>query len=120
MEIVQVSSEKNIFSSNLLKKILKKKLTIGIIGLGYVGLPLALSFCKRNIKVLGFEKKKRIINLLNKGKSHIHHIESKPIEKGLASKLFFATDDYSNIKKVDVIIICVPTPLNKVLELSGY
>ena len=113
METVQVSSEKNIYSSNLLKKILKKKLSIGIIGLGYVGLPLALSFCEKNIKVLGFEKKKRVINLLNKGKSHIHHIESKPIEKALASKLFFATDDYSNIKNVDVIIICVPTPLSK-------
>ena len=104
---------KEIFKYELLDKIIERNLTVGIIGLGYVGLPLALSFCNQNIKVKGFDKNKAVIDLLKKGKSHIHHIKSNDIKNSLLSKLFLPTDDFSNVRDVDIIIICVPTPLSK-------
>ena len=93
-----------------------KKVNIGIIGIGYVGLPLALSFSRKGIKVIGFDNNKKLIKTLKEGRSHINHIDAKEIESGIKSQNFLPTDDFSLIKNLDVILICLPTPLNKLRE----
>ena len=100
-----------IYFKNLIQKIKSKDLTIGIIGLGYVGLPRALSFSEKKINVIGFDIKEEVVNTLNKGKTHIKHINQKIIRKSIKSDLFITTTNFSKIKDVDVIIICLPTPL---------
>lgn len=97
----------------LLKKLENKTAVIGIIGLGYVGLPLALEYALKGFKTIGFDIDKRKIPLLNSGKSYIKHISESKIKKAVESKKFSATSDFSKLPKVDAIIICVPTPLNE-------
>lgn len=98
---------------DLLKKIKQNKFKVGIIGLGYVGLPLALEFSIKNIFVLGFDLDIEKVNKINKEKkSYIKHIPSEKIKNEVNRKTFVATTDFSRIKEVDVVIICVPTPLN--------
>lgn len=96
----------------LLKKIKENKEVIGVFGLGYVGLPLSLNFSQKKIKVYGFDNDKSKIEKINKSKSYLSHISSKEISNAKKSG-FIATSDYSYTKKLDVIIICVPTPLTK-------
>ena len=103
--------EKNYFQQ-LKKKINKNKLIIGVIGLGYVGLPISLSFALKKFKVFGFDNDRDKINQLKNGKSYVHFIENKLLKK-TNQLFFFPTDDYSKIKNCDAIIICVPTPINK-------
>ena len=94
----------------ILSKISSKKSTIGIIGLGYVGLPLVMRFAEEGYKVIGFDINKDKIDSLNNGKSYIKHILQDQLI--MASKSgFLATSDFKKISLVDVIIICVPTPL---------
>lgn len=93
-----------------------KEALIGIIGLGYVGLPLAEAFCAKGTKVMGFDLDHEKINLLSKNKSYIKHISDQVISSMRSAKLFEATDDFSLLEKVDAIIICVPTPLSKYRE----
>ena len=100
---------------NTIKKISDKNITVGIIGLGYVGLPLVIRFAEEKIKVIGFDIDENKIEKLNNGKSYIEHIESEKIQE-INRSSFFATNDYSKIKDVNVIIICVPTPLSKQRE----
>ncbi|MEM5947476.1 nucleotide sugar dehydrogenase [Spirochaetia bacterium 38H-sp] len=84
---------------------------IGIIGLGYVGLPLAVEFARAGFFVLGFDKDINKVESINCGKSYIKHISSESI---IAAKdRFTATNDFSKLSDVDYIIICVPTPLNE-------
>ena len=85
---------------------------IGVIGLGYVGMPLSLSFVKAGFKVIGFDIDKKKVEQIKKKKSYIWSISSKDISNAL-SKGFDATLDFSKINLVDVVIICVPTPLTK-------
>ena len=106
------TSKQNIYYKNLINKIESKKVNIGVIGIGYVGLPLALSFSQKGINVIGFDINKNVINTLKEGHSHISHIDSVEVKEGINSKKFFPTDDFSFINKIDVILICVPTPLN--------
>ncbi len=94
----------------LLNKINLKKSTIGIIGLGYVGLPLAGVFAKKNFNVIGFDIDLYKIKMLKKNKSYINHIEDKLLQT--IQKKFKATVNLNDIRKVDIIIICLPTPLN--------
>ncbi|GMU86077.1 MAG: nucleotide sugar dehydrogenase [Ignavibacteriales bacterium] len=101
------------YKENLLNKIASKTHTVGIIGLGYVGLPLALEFVSKNIKTIGFDIDDTKIPVLNSGKSYIKHIAPEKIEKAIKSKLFEATSDFSRLPEVDAVIIAVPTPLNK-------
>ena len=105
--------------NKLLKKISLNKETIGVFGLGYIGLPLALNLSQKKIKVLGFDIDKEKINNLKKNKSYLSHIKSKEISYA-KKKGFIATNDFSLVVNLDVIIICVPTPLkkNKVPDLS--
>ncbi len=97
----------------LLKKIENKTAVIGIIGLGYVGLPLALEYATRGFKTIGFDIDERKIPILNSGKSYIKHIKADKIKKTVNSKKFFATADFTRLPEADAIIICVPTPLNE-------
>ncbi len=98
---------------NLLQKIKNRKATIGIIGLGYVGLPLVIEFSKAGFKVTGFDTDEKKTKYLNKGMSYIKHIPSDKIKTLRKNGNFTATTDFSLLKKTDCIIICVPTPLTK-------
>jgi len=84
-----------------------------IVGLGYVGLPLSLQFARSGVKVLGLDIDKSKVDLLNKGQSFIKHISSESVTEAVKSGAFSATTDFSRVKEVEAIIICVPTPLNK-------
>lgn len=95
---------------NLIEKIRQKKVKVGIIGMGYVGLPLVLEFSLNDIKVLGFDIDENKIRLLNKGQSYIRHIRDNELKKVL-KKGFKATSDFSLLDEIDAVIICVPTPL---------
>jgi UDP-N-acetyl-D-glucosamine dehydrogenase len=98
---------------DLVQKIKKNKFKVGIIGLGYVGLPLALEFSIKNIQVIGFDLDAGKVRKINKEKkSYIKHIPSEKIKKEVNRKTFLATTDFSRIKETDAVIICVPTPLN--------
>ena len=96
-----------------LEKIKSKQAVIGIVGLGYVGLPLARAFCQQNINVVGFDIDKQKIDLIEQGQSYIKHISNEAIEQMRSGDLFEVTTDFSKIADVDVIVICVPTPLSK-------
>jgi UDP-N-acetyl-D-glucosamine dehydrogenase len=95
----------------LIKKIKSKNAHIGIIGLGYVGLPLVIEFCKAGFSVTGFDIDKKKVELLKQGKSYIKHIDSSRVKK--YSSLFHPTTYFSKLPDMDCIILCVPTPLNK-------
>lgn len=97
----------------LLDKINNKSAVVGIIGLGYVGLPLGLEFAHKGFNVIGFDIDSRKIPLLEKGKTYIKHIKEERIKEAVNSGKFLATSDFSKLPKVDAIIICVPTPLNE-------
>lgn len=97
-----------------LKKLISdKKARIGVIGAGYVGLPLALEFAKAKFKVICFEVDKTKVKKINASVSYIDDIKSKELEKPVKSKFLAATSDFSKLKQQDVILICVPTPLRK-------
>ncbi|HZW39001.1 MAG: nucleotide sugar dehydrogenase [Syntrophothermus sp.] len=97
----------------LLDKIKDKNALIGIIGLGYVGLPLGLEFAAKKFKVLGFDLDNSKVDNLNVGKSYIKHIKAERISKSVNEKYFSATSDFSRLNEPDAIIICVPTPLDE-------
>jgi len=100
---------------SLIEKLNNKSAIIGIVGLGYVGLPLVLRYAEVGYKVLGFDIDKVKVNSLNQGLSYIEHISSESIAGSL--KLGFeATTDFSRASEADALIICVPTPLNKYRE----
>jgi UDP-N-acetyl-D-glucosamine dehydrogenase len=86
---------------------------IGIIGLGYVGLPLALNFLKNSFSVIGIDLNKEKIALLQNGKSYLPDIKNEEIEAALCTNRFTPTDNYDALKEVDAVIICVPTPLSE-------
>ena len=96
----------------LKQKIKSKKACVGIVGAGYVGLPLAMLFCKKgfNVRVIDIDKKR--INELKKGRSYIEDVSSEELRRFLG-KNFTATSDEKVLADCDVIIVCVPTPLSK-------
>jgi UDP-N-acetyl-D-glucosamine dehydrogenase len=102
-------------TSELLTKIKSRQARIGIIGLGYVGLPLGLLFSEEKFQVLGFDIDASKVNALNSGNSYIHRILPAEIQQA-REKGFSATSDYTRLKEVDAIIIAVPTPLNEYHE----
>ncbi len=97
----------------LLKKIENKTAKIGIVGLGYVGLPLGLEFAEKEFFVLGFDIDDTKIPVLNSGNSYIKHIKAERIKNSVDNKKFEATSDFSRLPEVDAIIIAVPTPLDE-------
>jgi UDP-N-acetyl-D-glucosamine dehydrogenase len=100
----------------LRKMIRERKAKIGVIGLGYVGLPLAIEFGKAGFTTYGIDVNADCIKKLKRGISHISDVPSRDVKDLLKSKGFIPTTDYGAIKKLDVIIICVPTPLSKTKE----
>ena len=99
----------------IIEKIKQKEAVIGIIGLGYVGLPLSLHYCNSGHKVIGFDTDEDKIKKLKDKKTYIQHITSVAIDKAIEQG-FIPTTDYLKIAMVDAIIICVPTPLTKYRE----
>ncbi len=100
---------------SVLEKIKCREAKVGIIGLGYVGIPLALRFCDEGYSVLGIDVDSRKIDSLNRGISYIEHIPSEAISRAREQR-FSASVNFSAIANLDVIIICVPTPLNQYRE----
>src|SRR5215831_14630893 len=88
-------------------------MNIAVIGLGYVGLPLSIQFARSCVNVLGIDVDAKKIELLNKGQSYIKHVEASAIAELVDCRKFSASTDFSLIKEVEAVIICVPTPLTK-------
>jgi len=99
---------------DILKKIKEKKAVIGVIGLGYVGLPLVIAFAQKGFKVVGFDTDEKKVKKLLNGETYIRDIPPRSIRNTYSN--FKPTTKFSNLKDMDVIIICVPTPLNKNYE----
>ena len=98
---------------DLKKKIKNKSAKVGIIGLGYVGLPLAMEFAKEGFSVVGIDVSREKVDKLNQGENYIIDVNDNDLKWAIEKRLFRATADYSVIKDVDAISICVPTPLRK-------
>lgn len=102
-------------NTKLIQKLNDKQAIIGIVGLGYVGLPLTIRYCEVGYKVIGFDIDPKKVSVLEQGKSYIEHIPSSSIERAVAQG-FEATADFSRVSEADALIICVPTPLNQYRE----
>ena len=98
---------------NLERKLKDKSAIVGIIGLGYVGLPLAVAFAQAGFKVFGFDIQQKRVDLVNQGKSFIGDVSSETMAELVADRRLQATTDQSRLRETDAICICVPTPLNK-------
>lgn len=101
------------FKNDLLQKIQKKEAVVGIVGLGYVGLPLMLRYAEEGFPVLGYDVDRNKITKLNNKQSYIHHISTESLQI-LPEQV--ATTDFSRITEADIIVICVPTPLSEHME----
>ena len=99
-----------------IKKILRREALVGIIGMGYVGLPLVLRFCEEDFTVLGFDVDSKKVATLKRGKSYLKSISSSQISQFIRNGRFDVTDDFSRLAKPDCILICVPTPLTEKME----
>lgn len=101
------------FVRGFLKKIEKKRVNIAVIGLGYVGLPLAIEFAKKKIEVSGIEIDKGRLEHIKAGESYITDVSSDELRAALKSRKFKAGGDFRILRQADIIIICVPTPLKR-------
>jgi UDP-N-acetyl-D-glucosamine dehydrogenase len=99
--------------TNLTEKIANKKFLLGVIGLGYVGLPMSLTFLRKGIPVLGFDLDPDKINSLHAGKSYIKHIASDDLADFVKQGVFSGTEDFARLNEPDVLLLCVPTPLTQ-------
>jgi UDP-N-acetyl-D-glucosamine dehydrogenase len=91
----------------------EKRACVGVVGLGYVGLPLIVEFCLQGFRGIGFEVDSRKAEDINAGKSHIVDVSSENVKKCVEGGKLSATTDFSRLSECDVIIVCVPTPLRK-------
>ena len=101
------------YKNKLLKKIEENTLRVGIIGLGYVGLPLAVTFARKDISVIGFEKSEVKAEKVNSGVNYISDIEDTDLAAVTENGTLSATVDFSRVSECDAVLICVPTPLDK-------
>src|SRR6201984_3063805 len=102
-------------STELKNKIESRQARVAVIGMGYVGLPLALLYTEQKFQVTGFDIDQRKVDTLNAGGSYIFRIPPTEIQTARAAGLK-ATSNYAQISEMDAIIICVPTPLNEYHE----
>lgn len=104
----------------LKEKIIKKKAKVGVVGIGYVGLPLAVEYASKGFKTIGIDVDTGKVEKLNKGESYILDVDSKRLKKLVRSGKLSAVDNYSCVGTLDVIFICVPTPFkeNKEPDIS--
>ncbi|MBK8914140.1 MAG: nucleotide sugar dehydrogenase [Phycisphaerales bacterium] len=103
-------------AQQLQKKITDRTAVVGVMGLGYVGLPLIREFCSNGFNAIGFDVDEEKVRLLKAGKSYIKHLPASIFNPWIKSGQFTPTSDMSLIKKADCILICVPTPLDKMRE----
>ncbi|MEZ0536163.1 nucleotide sugar dehydrogenase [Caldicellulosiruptoraceae bacterium PP1] len=103
----------NEIAKKLLEKFEKREAVIGVVGLGYVGLPLAVEKAKAGYKVIGFDIQQRRVDMVNNGENYIGDVVDKELKELVQNGKLVATIDYSQIKDVDAVAICVPTPLDK-------
>ena len=101
---------------SLAQRIQKKKATVSIIGLGYVGLPLVLRFCEAGFRVLGFDVDPKKVDLLHRGRSYIKTIPSGRISRFVRNGALRVTNQFSRLSEADCILVCVPTPLTERME----
>ncbi|MBI3608045.1 MAG: nucleotide sugar dehydrogenase [Nitrospirae bacterium] len=94
-------------------QIARKTAKVGVIGLGYVGLPLAVEFAKAGFHVVGIDVDDRKVSSLSAGRSYVRDVPSREVKEVIASGYFSATTDFSVLKRLDAVSICVPTPLTK-------
>ncbi len=99
--------------NNLLQKVADRSLRMGVIGMGYVGLPLAVEFARKKIHVTGIELSAEKVRRMNAGDSYVLDVDTKELASLVKSGYLAATTDYSVIRDLDAVSICVPTPLNK-------
>lgn len=99
--------------NELLKKIENKEIVVGVVGLGYVGLPLAVEKAKAGYKTIGFDVQASKVQMVNEAKNYIGDVVDSDLKELVESKMLSATTDFSFVKDVDFIAICVPTPLDK-------
>ncbi len=99
--------------AELLKKIENREIVVGVVGLGYVGLPLAVEKAKAGFKTIGFDVQKEKVDLVNAGHNYIGDVVDSDLAKLVKEGKLSATSDFSFVKDVDFIAICVPTPLDK-------
>jgi UDP-N-acetyl-D-glucosamine dehydrogenase len=104
------------FAEHLTQRILRREFTVGVVGLGYVGLPLLLRFGEVGFPVIGFDIDRDKIKLLNSGASYIQHLQSDRVRALLAAGRLRATDDIGRLDEVDAVVVCVPTPLTRQRE----
>jgi len=109
-------SDKSMMQVDLLNKIEKREAVVGIIGLGYVGLPLAIHFGQKGFKVIGFDVDVRKIDMLLRGESYIKHIQMEQINEKIKESRLDVTVDFRRLGEADCILICVPTPLTDKME----
>ena len=97
----------------LINKIKNREITVGVVGLGYVGLPLAVEKAKAGFKTIGFDVQDEKVKMVNEGKNYIGDVVNADLEEIVKSGMLKATTDFSFVKDVDFIAICVPTPLDE-------
>jgi UDP-N-acetyl-D-glucosamine dehydrogenase len=107
------STDRMTSAADLIGKAERREALFGIIGLGYVGLPLAVELVRAGYKVLGYDVNQRVVEGLNAGKSHIKDVKDADLREILATGRFEATTDGARLAEPDAISICVPTPLSK-------
>ena len=98
---------------DLKERIAERRFTVGILGLGYVGLPLAVTFTGARFPVMGFDLDAAKVEALNQGRSYIRHIPAKLISEAVGTERFSATSDFARLGEPDAVLLCVPTPLNR-------
>lgn len=99
------------YAQQLRAKAKDRSAVIGIVGLGYVGLPLAMEMAEAGYKVIGFDVSERVVALLNRGESHIHDVPAARVKGFVGTGKFSATTDFARMGEPDCIAVCVPTPL---------
>jgi UDP-N-acetyl-D-glucosamine dehydrogenase len=113
MPMSKTAAEPNLRAERLARSIADGTVRVGVIGLGYVGLPLSLTFAARGIAVLGFDIDPSKVEAIGARRSYVRHISSDRVAAAVDAGLFAATGDFARLAEVDAIVVCVPTPLTK-------
>ena len=113
--MVSSSGSRALSAAELCDKIASRNYTIGVMGLGYVGLPLALVSARAGFRVLGFDTDAQRVEQLNLGISSIKHISDASISSALSDGKFRATGKFTELQQADAVLIAVPTPLNRAI-----
>ena len=99
--------------NSIKEKLLNKTAVLGVIGLGYVGLPLAVEKAKAGFRTIGFDVQEPKVNMVNAGKNYVGDVVNEDLEELVKKGLLTATTDFAQVAKADCVCICVPTPLDE-------